>query len=157
MAPGSAPRPGRSPRPGRRISILLLFLAALPAGAFAQSPGPRGPAARDAPLREDPANWWGEVHGWTGSDATRPRAARTPAAPPVPGRAAAPARDGRTNVLTSATARANVRREPSLSAPVLRSMERGSRLTVFGEAPGGWLQVGEDEPFGWMHESALQR
>ena len=60
-------------------------------------------------------------------------------------------------VVTSATSRANIRREPSLSAPVLRAMPQSSTLRVFGEAPGGWFQVGEAEPFGWIHASALQR
>lgn len=143
MRPGSAPRPRLLP---------LLLLALLGAGpALAQAP--RADDGRRQPLREDPANWWGEVHGWTGSDATRPRGGGPPAgrAPPTP-RA-----EGRATVTTSPTARANVRRAPALDAPVARLMPRNSRLTVFGEAPGGWFQVGEAAPFGWIHESAVRR
>jgi SH3-like domain-containing protein len=60
-------------------------------------------------------------------------------------------------VTTSATARANIRREPASTAPVLRVVRPGSTLTVFGEAPGGWLHVGDaDRPIGWIHHSALR-
>ncbi|WP_230167775.1 SH3 domain-containing protein [Roseomonas sp. CECT 9278] len=105
-------------------------------------------SAGGAPLREEPGDWWGDVHRWTGSDATRPPRARQ--APTEPAAATG-------SVTTSATARSNIRREPAATAPVQRVARPGTVLRVFGEAPGGWLQVGEgDRPAGWIHRSALQ-
>jgi uncharacterized protein YraI len=34
---------------------------------------------------------------------------------------------------------------------------RGSSLRVFSEAPGGWLEVGETAPFGWVHSSMVEQ
>lgn len=130
----------------RRVCLALLALfSLLPGLAGAQAPPG---TAGGAPLREEPGDWWGEVHRWTGSDATRPQ--RRPQAPAAPSSAAG-------QVTTSATSRSNLRREPSTSAPVQRVLRPGTVLRVFGEAPGGWLQVGEGEqPAGWIHRSALQ-
>jgi len=126
------------------MACTMLCLAATPARA--QAPGV------NPPLRDDPGDWWGDVHRWTGSDATRPTRPTPPTARPP---TAAP--EGTRRVTTSATARANLRREPSTTAEVLRVMRPGSVLIVFGEAPGGWLQVGDgDQPAGWVHRSALQ-
>ncbi|WP_198372529.1 SH3 domain-containing protein, partial [Roseomonas rosulenta] len=105
-----------------------------------------------APLRDEPGDWWGDVHRWTGSDATRPRRGAEPTARP-----SGPPQEATGRVTTSATSRANIRREPSTGAPVQRVVRPGTSLRVFAEAPGGWLQVGEeDEPIGWIHQSALQ-
>lgn len=48
---------------------------------------------------------------------------------------------------------ANLRSTPS--GEVLMSIPRGRSLVVFDRAPGGWLQVGETAPQGWMHSSLL--
>jgi hypothetical protein len=129
----------------RRASVLVLALAVLlPGTTAAQTPRP---PAGSAPLRDEPGDWWGDVHRWTGSDATRPRGA----AP-----AAAPARRSGRTVTTVRTGRANLRREPTTAAPVARVLPPGTVLTVFAEGPDGWLQVGErDRPAGWIHPSAL--
>ena len=127
--------------------------------AFGQGGATADGRGSSAPLQYESEDFWAEVHRWTGSDATRPRAQgpaersrrRAPAGP-----AASPADDSRT-VTTSATARANLRMAPDLTAAVVRSMPRNSVLRVFDEAPGGWFKVGETEPFGWVHETALQR
>jgi len=29
-------------------------------------------------------------------------------------------------------------------------------LRVFAEAPGGWLEVGDTAPFGWVHGSMVE-
>ncbi len=129
--------------PSRRTApaVVLALLLLLPALAGAQAP----PGA--APLRDEPGDWWGDVHRWTGSDATRPSRGARPTAP-------ATAAD---RVTTSATSRVNIRREPSTSAAIERVLRPGTSLRVFGEAPDGWFQVGEgDAPFGWVHRSALQ-
>lgn len=140
----------------RRAGLVLgaILLAGLTAGESAAQTAPGGRDSR-RPLQYDPTDWWGEVHRWTGSEATRPRAARPP--PPAPRTAGTAPAEGARTVVTSATSRANIRREASLDAPVVRTMPRESTLTVFGEAEGGWYHVGDAEPFGWIHRSALRR
>lgn len=113
--------------------------------AAAQTPSRVDPAVR-APLREDPTDYWADVHRWTGSDATRPRAAARAPAPAAPER----------TVTTTRTSRANIRREPATTAPVVRSVPPGTVLNVFAEGPEGWLHVGDGaRPTGWIHPSAL--
>jgi hypothetical protein len=51
----------------------------------------------------------------------------------------------------------NIRSMPGGGGAVVRVVPRASVLRVFAEAPGGWLQVGEDQPFGWVHGSVLER
>jgi hypothetical protein len=77
--------------------------------------------------------------------------------PPAPAPAALPpimqAASG--NVMTTSRHPVNIRSNPQGGADVLRVVPRGSNLQVFGQAPGGWLQVGESEPWGWLHSSLL--
>jgi Bacterial SH3 domain len=47
----------------------------------------------------------------------------------------------------------NVRSSPNGGGAVLRVARSGSMLNVFGTAPGGWYQVGETEPEGWVHRT----
>lgn len=49
---------------------------------------------------------------------------------------------------------ANIRREPSIRAPVTRIGQQGDILQQFGTA-NGWVQVGKDIPEGWIAESVL--
>jgi hypothetical protein len=58
-------------------------------------------------------------------------------------------------VMTSQRTPANIRAEPSGGSPIVRTAPRGSVLQVYNEAPGGWLLVGETEPWGWVHASLL--
>jgi hypothetical protein len=59
-------------------------------------------------------------------------------------------------VTTTSRHPVNIRAHPSGGGAVLRIVPRGATLQVFGEAPGGWLQVGEGgEPWGWLHSSLL--
>jgi hypothetical protein len=48
---------------------------------------------------------------------------------------------------------ANLRERPQAGATVLRVLPRGLELQLHGRAPGGWLQVGDAEPWGWVHAS----
>ena len=48
---------------------------------------------------------------------------------------------------------ANLREQPQAGAKVLRTLPRGLELQLYGRAPGGWLQVGDAEPWGWVHSS----
>ncbi len=37
----------------------------------------------------------------------------------------------------------------------LRVLSAGTVLHVFATAPGGWLQVGDAAPEGWVHDSMV--
>jgi hypothetical protein len=104
----------------------------------------------------------------------QPGAAYTPPAdpPPMPAATTAvpvilepsaqrlpPAPEGGGIALGTASVRspANIRAHPSGGGEVLRVAPRGATLQVFAEAPGGWLQVGDGEPWGWVHGSLLDR
>ncbi len=50
---------------------------------------------------------------------------------------------------------ANVHSGPG--GPSVRTVSQGASLHVFSQAPGGWYQVGETAPFGWVHESMLNK
>ncbi|MBB5692443.1 SH3 domain-containing protein [Muricoccus pecuniae] len=47
----------------------------------------------------------------------------------------------------------NIRSSPTGGGTVLRVAPNGAVLKVFGTAPGGWFQVGEAGPEGWVHRS----
>jgi uncharacterized protein YgiM (DUF1202 family) len=49
----------------------------------------------------------------------------------------------------------NLRAGPGGGHPILRVVPRGTVMQVFGVAPGGWHQVGDTQPWGWMHASML--
>jgi len=48
----------------------------------------------------------------------------------------------------------NIRATPQ--GDTLRIAPRGASLRVFAEAPGGWLEVGDTAPFGWVHGSMVE-
>jgi hypothetical protein len=80
------------------------------------------------------------------------------AMPPAPGPqvlSLTPAGPAQGSVVTRQPA--NLRASPAGGGEVLRTVPRASSLQVFGEAPGGWFQVGEREPWGWIHGSMLER
>jgi hypothetical protein len=90
---------------------------------------------------------------------TRPEEAR-PAPAPAPAVAPSSAAEvpGATPMEGIALTRgpANIRAHPGGGGAVLRVAPRGAILQVYGEAPGGWVQVGEHEPWGWVHRSMLE-
>jgi lipoprotein-anchoring transpeptidase ErfK/SrfK len=47
----------------------------------------------------------------------------------------------------------NLRASPAGSGAVLRVARSGAVLNIFGTAPGGWYQVGDTAPEGWIHRS----
>jgi uncharacterized protein YraI len=69
----------------------------------------------------------------------------------------APAAAASGSVTTTSAHPVNVRSSPAGGGAIVRIVPRASVLRVFGEAPGGWLRVGEDQPFGWLHSSMLER
>lgn len=127
-------------------------------------PAPRGlapimPAPNLAPPNLAPPNL------------SMPAAAPLPAAPALPAAAslpapaalrpavpAAPASTVQGVVTTTTRHPVNMRAHPSGEAAVVRVVPRAASLQVFGEAPGGWLQVGQDgEALGWLHNSLIER
>ena len=50
---------------------------------------------------------------------------------------------------------ANLRTDPHGST--IRVLPQGTPLHVFGQASGGWYQVGDTAPWGWVHESMLNK
>ena len=86
-----------------------------------------------------------------------------PAAPLVP--SATPGRPGAATPITRAPIEAsgtvivrqssNVHSDPK--GPSIRTVQQGASLHIFGQAPGGWYQVGDTAPFGWVHESMLSK
>lgn len=89
-------------------------------------------------------------------------AARQPAPvpvalPPAAPMAAAPLAGTGRQVTTSQAHPVNIRSSPGGGGAVVRVVPRASTLRVFNEAPGGWLEVGEDAPLGWVHVSVLGR
>ncbi|WP_338664911.1 SH3 domain-containing protein [Pararoseomonas sp. SCSIO 73927] len=87
--------------------------------------------------------------------APAPAQAPAQAPPPAPPPAGSPSAQG--SVTTTSAHPVNLRSSPAGGGAVLRVVPRGTRLRVFAEAPGGWYQVGEGEPAGWIHGSMLER
>lgn len=86
--------------------------------------------------------------------------APAPAAEPTAAPVAAAAAVGpvQAMITTSSRTPVNVRAAPGGGSEVLRVVPRASPLEVYGEAPGGWLQVGEGgEAWGWVHRSMVER
>ncbi|WBV44869.1 SH3 domain-containing protein [Pseudoroseomonas cervicalis] len=133
-----------------------------------QGPGSAGlpPLPSDTALGTTPA---GPIPGPVPSSAPpRGAAGATAAAPPPTAPGATPPETAPAetapggsaaggSVTTTSAHPVNIRANPGGGGAVLRVVPRASPLRVFGEAPGGWLQVGEDQPFGWLHESMLER
>jgi hypothetical protein len=100
----------------------------------------------------------------SGAGGTTPRRPTVPAPPAVevvrpPTSSPAPtgSRPTQGSVTTTSAHPVNLRSNPAGGGAVLRVVPRGTRLRVFAEAPGGWYQVGESEPMGWVHGSMLER
>jgi len=51
----------------------------------------------------------------------------------------------------------NLRSSPGGGGAVIRVARAGASMTVFGTAPGGWFQVGDTAPEGWVHGSVASR
>ncbi len=66
--------------------------------------------------------------------------------------------DGRTNSAERMVTRqtANVREAPNLRAGVVRTIPLGTVIHVFGRS-NGWVQVGENGPWGWVSSSLLNQ
>jgi hypothetical protein len=91
----------------------------------------------------------------------QPAPARRPPARPVPPTAARAAAPQPTPDRSTASGTVSMRRNGNLhTAPhgrEARVLAKGTVLRIFSEAPGGWYEVGGTSPWGWVHESLLQR
>ncbi len=90
----------------------------------------------------------------------RPATVLAPA--PVP--LAIPASGGKAEPLASPLAgqtvtmrqAGNIRAAPVGGSQLVRVAPKGAVLKVFAQAAGGWLQVGDDGPEGWVHSSLVE-
>ena len=57
----------------------------------------------------------------------------------------------------SVTMRQNGNLHSMPQGPVIVVVPRGAVIQVFSRAPGGWYQVGGSAPWGWVHESMLDK
>ncbi|WP_424140075.1 SH3 domain-containing protein [Roseomonas chloroacetimidivorans] len=88
---------------------------------------------------------------------SRARSTAEPVPPPALPTPSAESMPSQGSVTTTSAHPVNLRSNPAGGGAVLRVLPRGTRLRVFAEAPGGWYQVGETEPIGWIHGSMLER
>jgi len=90
-----------------------------------------------------------------------PAAKSAPAAPPPapPSASAAPARPpvDSTPAGGSVTARQSANLHSDPHGPTIRTVAAGTVLRVYATASGGWYQVGDTAPWGWIHESMLEK
>lgn len=81
----------------------------------------------------------------------------TPPSAPVqaePARPAPPPASARREQVITRTG-ANVRAGPNGTAEVVRTVPAAVRLSVFSRGHGGWVQIGDTVPWGWIHSSLL--
>lgn len=145
-----------------------------PAAAPVDTAGPAPVTPRNAgnaPSAETSAR--GEAAMPAAPAPASPAVAALPAAPPPPPAPPAPVRGGTAGAgVPPAPARpaagsqamadrvevkspANLRKGPANTYAVLRVTRRGETFRVFGHALGGWVEVGDDQPQGWIHSSLL--
>jgi hypothetical protein len=72
----------------------------------------------------------------------------------VPVQAQQSQRQGSREILYVQKQNVNVRAAPSLDAAIITYGHRGRHVTVF-QRQGDWIQIGDDQPVGWMHSSLL--
>lgn len=112
----------------------------------------RGTAAPVPPMPSDMKT----VLSGPASAATGAPAAPAPAAQPQPS-AMAPSAPRSTPASGTVVMRQNGNIRIAPQGETIRVEPQGKELRVFGEAPGGWLQIGDTEANGWVHNSLVQR
>lgn len=82
----------------------------------------------------------------------------TPPAAATPGPASSAVQPAVSGASGTVVMRQNGNIRVSPQGDTLRVEPAGKELRVFGEGPGGWLQVGSgSQPDGWVHSSLVQR
>jgi len=143
---------GGGPPPQQRAGAPPL-MAPVPESLPSQAQTQAAPQA--AP--QAPPQAAGQTPPATAPGNARAPGAMTPATVQAPAAAAAPgaprAEQGRVTMQQNG----NLRVHPNGGGAVVRVIGQGSSLQVFDEAAGGWLQVGDGEPWGWVHRSMVNR
>ncbi len=91
----------------------------------------------------------------------QPPASTAPPAPPptvhVPSTATKPPAPASAPLSGTVIMRQNANIRIAPQGEVIRVEPQGRELRVFGEAPGGWLQIGDSAANGWVHISLVER
>jgi hypothetical protein len=109
---------------------------------------PSLPSVATAPAPPSPPSSAPPPASTTGASALPAPAQRSVPAPPPAGAAD---RSPRVTVRQPA----NLRAAPDSQANIVRVVPRGETLRVHGRTANGWVQVGDAEPRGWLHNSRL--
>lgn len=135
--PPPSPAPSAAAPPPAAVAPPPAVVAGPPRSLAPAPPPPPPVAVPSAPVAESPV-------------------APPPPAPPSSVAAPASTRSGAEpgSRLTMALG-ANVRAGPGGGAQVLRTVNAGTRVLVFARS-GGWLQIGDEEPWGWVHASRAE-
>ena len=80
----------------------------------------------------------------------------SPGSAPIAGRTAEPAGSALAGQSVTMRQAGNIRIAPVTGSQLVRVAPKGAVLKVFGQAPGGWLQVGDAEAEGWVHSSLVE-
>jgi hypothetical protein len=91
-----------------------------------------------------------------------PAAKAAPAPPPAPTPTAAAQPAPRPAVDTgpaggSVTMRQSANLHSDPHGPTIRTVAQGTVLRIYAMASGGWYQVGDTAPWGWVHESMVEK
>ncbi len=77
--------------------------------------------------------------------------------PPFPDKIPDPPSGHRVPAAANVLMRQNGNLHARPHGPPVRVVPQGTAMRVFSQVPGGWLEVGGAEPWGWVHESLLER
>ncbi|SDB22016.1 SH3 domain-containing protein [Belnapia rosea] len=151
---------GPSSSPGHNPPPVATSRPAAPMAMPSPPPPPPPPAqqiqtARPAPVERSPqmAEPARPVQPWRTEPVEAPPLVPGPSLPPVLNPASAASGPGDVEHVTMRQA-ANVRSAANGNSAVVRTAPSGVRLRVFARA-GGWVQVGEGEPWGWVYSGLV--
>lgn len=91
----------------------------------------------------------------TAAGQTAPQPPAAPPSPPLAEQALPPSAEMPASGRVAMRQNANLHAAPH--GPPLRVVPQGTEMHVFAQAPGGWYEVGDTAPWGWVHDSMLVR
>lgn len=89
--------------------------------------------------------------------AQRPAASASPASRPALATADVAGAPDQAPASGSVTMRQNANVHAAPHGASVRVVPQGTVMRIFATAPGGWYQVGDTAPWGWVHESMMDR